>query len=269
MLTVLITAQDEAAKLPQALASVEALGERLSVVTLVVDGGSHDESVAISEAHGAEVWSHPYVNSAAQKNWALERLTGWTLILDADEILSAALIDELAALDFSLDLAYSLPRRNYVYNREVRHGGWWPDYNVRLFRAEGGRYEDLAVHAHVITTVPVVRLRGPLLHHTYANVDEMLAKVSRHARRDAMARSGRSELASNVDRGSWLESKLKAVFWRLPVGRGMIRFIYMFGMRRGFLDGRIGFHVATMSALYEHLIDWHQAQELTEDEVLE
>ena len=132
LLSVAIITQDEARNLPRTLASVSFANE-----IVVVDSGSTDATVAIAESFGARVFSRPWPGFAAQKNFAIAQCTGdWVLSLDADEELSPELCRQLSVLlptNPPAD-AYFLKRRNLFLNRWIRHGGYYPDAKLRLFR---------------------------------------------------------------------------------------------------------------------------------------
>jgi glycosyltransferase involved in cell wall biosynthesis len=229
-LSVLITTYNEAVNLPGCLESVAWADE-----VLVVDSGSSDATADIARQAGARLLVHPYESAARQKNWALSHLRHpWVLILDADERVTGPLADEIRAVvgaDGPCD-GYFLRRRSYFLGREIRRCGWGRDRVQRLFRAGRGRYDDLLVHETLHLDGVSGRLRAPLLHFTYRTLADYLDKVQRYTARGAadLRRAGR--------RGSW---------WSVLV-HPPARFVRMYVLQLGFLDGWYGLGLCLLSA---------------------
>ena len=143
-LSVALITRNEAANLPRTLASVRWANE-----IVVVDSGSTDATLAIARDAGARVFEESWKGFAAQKNSAIAHSTGdWILSLDADEEVSPELAQEIQALlggepAFS---AYRIPRLNHFLGRPLRHGGYWPDPKLRLFRRGTAQFADRPVH---------------------------------------------------------------------------------------------------------------------------
>lgn len=170
---------------------------------LVVDGGSRDATVAIAEAAGARLEQHPFDTFARQRTYALEQAAQpWVFFVDADERVSGDLAREVCAVVAAagpLIAAAAVPRRNLMLGAWVRHGGWWPDHQVRLLRRGKARY-DLARDPHevVVTEGTVLLLRHPLVHHNYTSVGQLFRKQRAYARREARNLGGRLPLRSAV-----------------------------------------------------------------------
>jgi glycosyltransferase involved in cell wall biosynthesis len=183
------------------------------------------------------VISRPWVGFAAQKNFALEQSTGeWILSLDADEEVAPELPEEIAATIAAPDACdgYAVRRRNLFLGQWVRHGGLYPDWQVRLFRRGRGRFVDRAVHESVRVDGRLGRLRGHLVHRSYADVTDFFERANRY-----------SSLAADeaVTAGRRVRT------WELLL-RPLGRFAAMYLVRRGFLDGRRGLLLATLYAYY-------------------
>ena len=120
---------------------------------MVLDGGSRDRTVAIAEAAGARVERRPFDDFAHQRQAALDRARGdWVLFVDDDERVSAGLAAEVrAAAASGRAEAYWVPRRNYIWGRWIRGGGWFPDAQLRLLRRDRARY-DLGGLVHEVAT---------------------------------------------------------------------------------------------------------------------
>jgi glycosyltransferase involved in cell wall biosynthesis len=204
---------------------------------IVVDAGSGDKTVAIAREHTDHVMIHPWEGFAAQKNFGIEQATGdWVLSLDADEQVEPALRDEIAAVlaGPAAHAGYRIARRNIMWGRWIRHGRLYPDWQLRLFRRGRGRFVDRAVHESVTVDGPVGRLTTALLHESYRDVSDFLARAERYSTLAAeeWARSGRSFHAIQLVVA--------------PLGR----FLSMYVVHRGFLDGWRGFLLAALYAYY-------------------
>ena len=206
---------------------------------VVVDAESQDKTVQIAREFTDHVVVRPWPGFAAQKNFALERARGdWLLSLDADETVSAALrLDVeavLAGRGPSAD-AFAVPRRNVFWGRWVRHGGLYPDWQVRLLRRGRGRFIVRAVHESLVVEGPVARLAGHLEHRSYRDVGDFVARAERYA-----------TLAAE----DWVRSGRPVRPLRDLALRPLGRFLSMYVVRAGFLDGGRGFLLAALYAYY-------------------
>ena len=204
---------------------------------IVVDAESEDKTASIARELTDHVIVRPWPGFAIQKNHGLDLARGaWILSLDADEIVSPALraeIEGVVAADGPAD-GYAVPRRNIFWGRWVRHGGLYPDWQIRLFRRGRGRFSERAVHESVQVAGDVRRLAGHLEHRSYRDVSDFLARADRYstlAAEDVIARGGRVHAWDLVLR---------------PLGR----FVGMYVLERGFLDGWRGFLLAALYAYY-------------------
>jgi glycosyltransferase involved in cell wall biosynthesis len=230
-LTVCIITRNEAANISACLQSVAFADE-----VVVLDSGSTDETVALARAEGARVEvSRDWPGFGAQKNRVLDMAQGeWVLSLDADERVTPELAAEIrAVLQEPRHDAYDMPRLSSFCGRFIRHSGWWPDRVLRLFRRGKARFSDAAVHEKVIADGPAGSLQAHLLHYTYPTLESALVKMNRYSSDAALAmhaRGRRASLASALGHGFW-------TFFRIYV------------VRRGFLDGRHGFVLASVAAM--------------------
>ena len=204
---------------------------------IVVDAESEDKTASIARELTDHVIVRPWPGYAAQKNHGLDLARGaWILSIDTDEIVSPALraeVERVVAADGPAD-GYAVPRRNIFWGRWVRHGGLYPDWQVRLFRRGRGRFSEQAVHESVQVDGDVRRLGGHLEHRSYRDVSDFLARADRYstlAAEDVIARGGRVHAWDFVVR---------------PLGR----FVGMYALERGFLDGWRGFLLAALYAYY-------------------
>ncbi|MEM7306325.1 MAG: glycosyltransferase family 2 protein [Planctomycetota bacterium] len=261
--TVLIPVKNEELHLRQCLAAVVGWADRV----VVVDSFSSDGTLEVAASfagRGVEVVQHEYAGPADQKNWALDHLgldTDWVLFLDADEVVSPELAREIAAATGSDDnpvAGYFLNRRIIWCGRWIRHGGWFPNWNLRLFRRDRARYEMRRVHEHMVVDGPTDKLDGCLIHEDLRDLTHAIAKHNRYSNDEALEYAevlegksdGYARLFSRdpLARRRWIKTKLWA---RLP-GKGALYFVWCYAVRLGFLDGQIGLRYHLMHAIYKH-----------------
>ena len=205
---------------------------------VVVDSGSTDRTEAICRRDPRVRWfPEEWKGFGPQKNSALAKALGpWIFSIDADERVSDELAREIAGLDLSsvpVD-GYRVPRRSYFGDAWVRHGGWYPDYTIRLWRKDRGRFNDRQVHEVVRLSGRVGTLAGDLIHYTYRDTADFLERMDRYAA------LGAEELRKEGARGTLLD-----LWFRPP-----FTFLKMYLLRRGFLDGALGFRLAMLYSRY-------------------
>jgi len=259
---------------------------------VVVDSQSADETAPLAQAMGAEVYQFHYSKTGwpKKRNWALEHVPWrheWVLILDADEHMTPELAREVEAVvagrykperpeHGGCGDGYWLNRRFMFMGRWIRHSGYYPSWNVRLFKHRCGRYErigslgqtesgDNEVHEHVVlATGEPGRLRHDFLHYAYPDLSVWIEKHNRYTNWEAHAliEGNRGQIpatpfGSPIERRRWLKQLVRG----LPC-RPTLRFLYTYFFRLGFLDGYPGFILARLMAWYE-LISIAKHYELT------
>lgn len=232
-LSAVVITKDEEERVRACLESVAWADE-----VVVVDAESTDKTAQIAREFTDHVYVRPWPGFAAQKNFGLEQATGdWTLSVDADEEVSRELREEIETVLAASGAAcagYRIPRRNLFRGRFIRHGGLYPDWQLRLFRRGRGRFVARAVHESVEVEGEVGRLRAALVHRSYRDVADFLARADRY-----------STLAAE----EWLESGRPARLSDLVL-RPAGRFLSMYVVHAGFLDGWRGFLLAALYAYY-------------------
>ena len=202
----------------------------------IVDPNTSDGSDGIAREHSSHVVVHPYVNKADQCNWALPQIeTEWVLVLDADEWVGEDLAKRIQAVVQAPGErdAYFIKRMTYFFGRLIRHCGWHKDYNLRLFRAAKGRYEQRRVHASVEIDGSVGRIEEEMYHEPYRTFDEYFATNNRFTTWNALDAYERGKRANLFD---------------LTL-RPASRFLKMYVLRGGFLDGYHGTVVSGLAAV--------------------
>jgi glycosyltransferase involved in cell wall biosynthesis len=231
-LSVVVITLNEEDRIRETLTSVAWADE-----IVVVDAGSEDKTVALAREFTDHVMIHAWQGFAAQKNFGIEHATGdWILSLDADEQVEPALREEIIAVLQAPDACdgYRIARRNIMWGRWIRHGRLYPDWQLRLFRRGRGRFVDRAVHESILVDGEVGRLVAPLLHQSYRDVSDFLRRADRYSTLAAeeWARTTRPFRATQLVTA--------------PLGR----FVSMYVLHRGFLDGWRGFLLAVLYAYY-------------------
>jgi glycosyltransferase involved in cell wall biosynthesis len=271
-LSVVVITHNEEATIGRTLGSVEGLVRALDGEIIVVDSGSTDRTVEITRSFGAKVFIEEWKGFAAQKNSAIAKASGdWVLSLDADEEVSAELSAEISRVvsdtgassrewcktpEPPLSLpddairnvrdrvpdAFYLPRKNFFLGRWIRHGGYWPERKLRLFRRGTARFQDRLVHEDAQTAGATCSLGGALIHHSYPTLSDYIEHMNRY-----------SSLGAQM------------VLQRRPHGfslvnivlRPLATFIYNYVFRLGFLDGREGLLLHLYHAVY---VSWKYAK---------
>jgi len=275
-LSIVIITFNEEANLGRTLASVQPVVADGKGEIIVVDSGSTDHSVEIAKSFGAKVFVEEWKGFAAQKNSAIDKATGdWILSLDADEELDSPLqralhelLDSLARLSAVGNRAGNpppslpatseagaiphadfdgllIPRKNEFLGRWIRHGGFWPDPKLRLFRRGRGKFEDRAVHEDVHVDGVTRQIQsGALLHHSYPTLSDYIEHMNRYSSLGA-------EMVVAKCSGKVRFSVINIVL------RPMATFVYNYFFRLGFLDGREGLLLHLYHAVY---VSWKYAK---------
>lgn len=233
-LSVILITKNEAHNIAGCLRSVAFADE-----WIVVDSGSSDATGEIARSLGARVEVTPdWPGFGPQKNRALALARGrWVLSIDADERVSEVLAAQIRAVVNAPDDAggpagHELSRLSSFCGQTMRHGDWYPDRVLRLFRRGAGRFSDDRVHERLLLQGRAGRLQGDLLHDTMPNLEDALDKLNRYTTGRALDRVRAGK------RGG-----VGAAF-----GHGLWAFIRCYLVKRGFLDGRLGLVLAVYVA---------------------
>jgi glycosyltransferase involved in cell wall biosynthesis len=252
-LAVIVLTLNEERNLPDCLASVRTLPCEL----YVIDSGSTDRTVSLARNAGASVLSHPFENYALQRNWGLANVPSaceWVLNLDADERLTPELAEEiretLESPPADID-GYVLRRRTVFMGRWIRHGGHYPNHQLRLFRRSRGLCEERRYDQHFvvqgataflkndyvdIVASDIVTWSGRHVKWAAAEADELLS--GEHSSDASAPRVRANILSGPIGRRRWLREKF---YGRAPLfSRALGYWTYRYFIRLGFLDGREG-----------------------------
>ena len=244
-LSVIVITQNEVHHLHQCLQSAGFADE-----IIVVDSGSTDGTQALARSLGARVIEPlDWPGFGAQKQRALDAARGaWVLSLDADEWLDDTLSAAIQAATNhppapGAPVAFEVTRLSAFCGQWMRASGWYPDRGVRLFRAGAARFSNDLVHEHLVVSGRVAPLPGLLLHDSIPTLESAIDKMNRYSTgraRDLQGKGRRGSLGSALGHGLWA-------------------FLRTFVVKRGFLDGRLGFVLALHNAettYYRYLKLW-------------
>ncbi|MBI5407894.1 MAG: glycosyltransferase family 2 protein [Nitrospirae bacterium] len=232
--SVVIITKDEDQNIEDALKSVSDAQE-----IIVVDAFSADKTVEICRKYTDKVYQLEWQGFARQKQTAVDYAKGqWVLVLDADERVTPELKSEIVQAISNTDSSgFYIPRENYFIGKWIKHGGWWPDHTLRLFRKDKGRFEIREVHEKVVVDGKTSHLKNPLKHFTYRSMSDFIARAENY-----------STLAA---RELKKKGRCAGVF-SLTV-KPLATFLKMYFLRLGFLDGTRGLILAVLYGYYTFL----------------
>lgn len=225
-----VICKDEAANIEACLESLAWCDE-----ILVVDSGSRDGTVELARKHTPNVIHREWPGYGAQRLFAIERCAhDWVLSLDADErctpALRDAIRDALAAPGEAV--AFELRRLTWHLGRWIRHGGWYPDWTVRLVRRGRVERDGREPHDKLVPKGPLRRVHADLLHYSYADFAHQIRTINHFS--DVMAEE-------------YVREGRRFAAWKAVV-RPPGKFLECYLWKRGFLDGFAGFAIAVASA---------------------
>jgi glycosyltransferase involved in cell wall biosynthesis len=214
---------------------------KLAAEIIIVDSGSSDRTLDVVHNYTNKIYHQDWLGYGAQKNVALSYCTNdWVLSLDADEVLTDELIEEIKTLDLEAP-GYQLARKLYIGDKFIRWGGFYPDYQLRLFKKSSGRFCNSKVHEsvelldHKTQSYSKSRhvcpqLTHALNHYAYTSISEMDEAFMKFAK---------------------LSNKKSNLF--IAFFNAIYSFINKFIVRQGFLDGTLGLHLAWINTKYSFL----------------
>lgn len=283
ILSVVVITHNEELNIGRTLASVQPLVADGKGEIIVVDSGSIDRTVEIAKSFGAKVFIEEWKGYAAQKNSAIDKAEGdWILSLDADEEVEESLAMEIIALfpstreelleqakqskspitrqtirefeklkkdkrmpgaNMAILTGFWISRKNEFLGRWIKHGGFWPDPKLRLFRKGAARFEARLVHEDAQLSEGISgRVEHALIHHSYPNLADYIDHMNRYSSLGA-------EMAVAKGHGGFSVFNI--------VARPLATFIYNYFFRLGFLDGREGLLLHLYHAVY---VSWKYAK---------
>lgn len=197
---------------------------------LVLDSFSNDGTYEVAQKYATKVFRHEWLGYIGQKKLIAEKAEGpWILFVDADEEVSDQLREEILKV-FSKKIpeginGFNCPRLVQYLGRWIRHGDWYPDMKLRLFRKDFGHCGGEEPHDRIIVNGKVGNLKGPLNHYTYDDIADQIRQINRFSTISASTYQGNPGIA-------------KLIF------HSMFRFFKCYFLKRGFMDGVPGLIIA-------------------------
>lgn len=236
-LSVIVITENEEHNIERCLNSVQWADE-----IVVVDAFSADRTVEISRRFNAKVVQHAWCGYAAQKQFALDHATcPWVLSLDADEEVTDEVriaIQKILSSPEAFD-GYEINRQSFFLGQRIQHGGWFPDYQLRLFRREKTKVIQRPVHEGFVIDGRIGRIESAVNHYTYQSIQHYLHKMNEYTSLEVMNK---------------LSRKKKKIHWYDFITHPLAVFLKMFIALQGYRDGFRGFLLAFYSTLYNLLI---------------
>jgi glycosyltransferase involved in cell wall biosynthesis len=211
---------------------------------IVVDSFSTDRTVEICRQYTDKIFQNKWPGFVNQSNYALKLASNeWVLSLDADEIISDRarfeIIQEWESNGYEKYDGYYFKRHTFYLGKWINHGGWYPDYKLRLFRRSKGKWGGREPHSHVVINERALlkSFEGEIIHHTYKNISNQLTTIDRF-----------SDAASKELLNQKKEFHLFYLLFRPP-----IKFLERYIWKAGFLDGLPGFIIAVLTSYYSFI----------------
>lgn len=230
MLSVCLITKNEEKNIRECLESV-----RFADEIVIVDSGSTDRTLEIAKEFTSKISFHPFKHFAEQKNKALSLAQGdWIFLIDADERVSVELAEEIKKIASGMpDAAYRVRRRTFFLEKPLCFSGTQNDAPIRLFPKKTARY-DQPVHEQIVTALPVRSLQNLLLHITTRSLDHYKEKLELYTSLEVKTMREKGRTATWADQ------------WLAPAAK----FLYLYVLKGGILDGVTGFQFAYLSAYY-------------------
>ena len=233
-LSVVIVTKNEERNIEAALQSVSRFSE-----TIIIDDFSTDSTISIAHKYTDNIFQIKWQGYARQKQSGIDKTSmPWVLVLDADERVTEELADEIrTAIESSANNAYYIPRKNFFLGRWIRHGGWWPDYTLRLFKKDSAYMEQREVHEKIIARGKTAYCKNPMEHYTYTEISDYIKKM---------------DVYSSLAAAEMHQKGVSAGFYQLML-KPPVTFLRMFLFQQGFRDGFHGFILAVLYSFYTFL----------------
>src|SRR3989338_4529636 len=244
-LSVVILTKNEAGRIRDCIESVRWADE-----VLIIDDESSDETVSIAESLAARVLRRKMDIEGRHRNWAYAQTKHeWVLSLDADERVMPELAEEIRGVvgNSAAYETYAIPRRNYIGDRWIRHGGWYPSAQLKLFKRSIFRWEETTVHPRAISDRPCGTLAHDLIHYSYRDLADFVGKLNRQTTLEAQ---------------KWLLDGRRVTLGK-ALSRSVDRFFRAYVGKRGYRDGFLGFVVAALGGMYQ-CVSWIKYSEATQ-----
>lgn len=235
-ISVVVLTKNEEKNISRCLESVAGWADEI----VLVDDASADRTVEIAKRYTDKVFIRGMDVEGRQRNWAYAQAKNiWVLSLDADEIVTPELKIEIEQIlrNDPKENGFTIPRKNYIGNYWVKYGGWYPSPQLKLFKKDKFRYEEVGVHPRAFMDNPCGHLKSDIIHYSYKNLEDFINKLNNQTTREAK---------------KWFQQNKPMRLGRF-IWRSLDRFIRTYIGRKGYKDGFVGFLVAFSAGLYQFI----------------
>ena len=232
-LSVGIITLNEEKIIEKTLKSVEAIADEI----IIVDSNSSDKTIEIAKSFGAKVFIEDWKGFGPQKNSVIEKCNGdWILLIDADEELSEGLVQKIREIvngknDYNV---YKINRSSVCFGKRIRYGGWSNQYAVRLWKKNSVKVNDNFVHEDYLTKESIGFIKENINHYSYLSLEDYLSRFNRYTT------LGAEEYYKRGKKAGVFSIVINPIF----------KFLRMYIIRLGFLDGLEGLLLSILSANY-------------------
>lgn len=243
-LSVAMITMNEEKNLERTLKSVVSFADEI----VIVDSGSTDRTEEIAKRYGAKFYVESWKGYGLQRNSAIDKAQGeWILNIDADEEISPELQKKILEIKSSEEdrAVFEINFTSVCFDKKIKHGGWSNSYHIRLFKKSAGRFNENTVHESFETTEKIHTLKEEIYHHSYSSLGDYFTKFNRYTTEGAI------EYYKRGKRCNIFQLAINPIF----------KFIRMYLIRLGFLDGKEGFLLACTSAMYT-MVKYYKLHEI-------
>lgn len=235
-LSVVVLTKNEEKNISRCLESIAGWADEI----IMVDDESTDKTREIAKQYADKILIRTMDIEGRHRNWAYAQAkNNWVLSLDADELVTPQLKKEIESVlrNNLKENGFTIPRRNYIGDYWVKYGGWYPAPQLKLFKKDKFRYEEVGVHPRAFMDDPCGHLKSDIIHYSYRNIEDFLHKLNNQTTREAK---------------KWFMQNKPMRLGRF-IWRSLDRFIRTYIGRKGYKDGFIGFTVAFYAGLYQFI----------------
>jgi len=235
-LTTVILTKNEQSNIEDCLKSVYKWADEI----IIVDDESTDTTRDIASQYADKILVKKMDIEGVHRNWAYQQAkNGWVLSLDADERVTEELKEEITnALNHpGGKVAFSIPRRNFIGDYWIKYGGWYPSAQLKLFKKDKFKWEEVHVHPVAFADGEVGHLKADLIHYSYKDIADFINKQNRQ---------------TTLEVEKWIAQGKKIKVGKF-LWRSIDRFFRSYVKKKGFRDGFYGFVVAYFASLYQFL----------------
>lgn len=239
MISVVISAHNEEKNIRDCIESAADLASEI----IVIDNDSSDKTSEIARSMGAVVYKQPndVKKIDLQKNYGFEKASmPWILSLDGDERITPALANEIEKeiANDSKTVGFWIPRKNIIFGKWIRHSLWWPDYQLRLFRRNKGKFPHATVHMPLEVKGETKHLSEPMEHMSYDSIQGFVSRMN--------------DIYTEVEAEAAFKSK--KMHWTDAIKLPVSDFLKTFFLQRGYKDGMHGLMLSVLQAFYMFLV---------------